>query len=49
MRETLLLFIVLTEYCSSLCLFANVSSSLSWCIFIDKLLVRYISSIDSSN
>ena len=28
MRETLILFIVLTEYCSSLCLFANVSSSL---------------------
>ena len=24
MRETLLLFIVLTEYCSSSCLFANV-------------------------
>ena len=29
MRETLLLFIVLTEYCSSSCLFANVPSSLN--------------------
>ena len=29
MRETLPLFTVLTEYCSSSCLFANVSSSLS--------------------
>ena len=28
MRETSLLFIVLTEYCSSSCLFANVHSSL---------------------
>ena len=28
MRETLLLFIVLTECCSSSCLFANVPSSL---------------------
>ena len=29
MRETLLLFIVLTEYCSSSCLFCPVLSSLN--------------------
>ena len=30
MRETLLLFIVLTEYCSSSCLFCPVLSSLNY-------------------
>ena len=40
MRETLLLFIVLTEYCSSSCLFANVPSSLTH-MFPSFLFVYY--------
>ena len=42
MRETLLLFIVLTEYCSSSCLFCPVLSSCTKTIYVTRSITRDI-------